>query len=119
MLVVFLVAIILYLVALYIFSHIKGYSSQDYEIKEVGTGYYRRNIDVLKEDAVPKRFKLKLWIILVGVFCFLIPILNIVAGVIFIICSFIPLDTRTYKFYPGKYLGKVINFFSTIFTKEL
>ena len=66
MLVVFLIAIILYSVALYIFSHIKGYSSQDYETKEVGNDYYRRNIDVLKEDAVPKRFKLKLWIILIG-----------------------------------------------------
>ena len=72
----------------------------------------------LKEGAVPKRMKLKLWIIILAIIGLLIPYGSIVFGIALVICAFIPLDSSGYKFYPGKITGGIYNFFSNIISKE-
>ena len=109
---IFLVSLLLYYIAYVIFSCIKGFSPEDYDIVEVGSSFYKRPQKVLKETAVPKRFKIKLWIVIVGIICFLIPIINVIAGIVFIALALIFLnDEDDAEFYPNKFMSAINNFF--------
>lgn len=116
-LILFFITILLYFIAYYIFNHIKGYSEDDYI--EIPGRYSWNNREELKEGAVPKRAKLKLWIVISAIIALLIPILNVIIGIVLIVCSFLPLDNSGYKYYPGKITGAIYNFFSNLFSKEL
>ena len=63
--------------------------------------------------------KFGLVILAIGIIALLIPILNVIIGIVLIVCSFLPLDTSGYKYYPGKITGAIYNFFSNLFSKEL
>jgi len=109
MVISFLITIFLYWIAYYIFSHIKKFSDDDYKH---GKHSWDKSI---KEGAEPKRFKLQLWILIVGILCFFVPFINIITGIVLIVLALILLDDKEAKFYPGKLLNSIIN----LFTKEL
>lgn len=103
----FIIALILFLIAYNILKSITTYSENDYEIVKKYNWADSELIKKLKEGAVPTvPLKLPLWIWLGIIISYLIPILNIIAGINYIVALILLVtisnNKDNYKYNPGK-----------------
>lgn len=107
MIIIFLIALILYAIAIHIARSTYSYTSEDYEqVKEYE--WSRSYITRLKENAEPSsRLQIPVWIWLITIVCFFFPIINIIAGVvaIVVIVMYILDEDHNATYKPGKIIS--------------